>query len=162
LPIQAYGLAHLGLGEIALQQNKGAEAQRHYRLAAAADLDAATTVAARDGALKAQGSAKIPEDIQQFLQRFDAAVQQGTADAVNPFVEQGNLKGFARSLVIRKPSSWVTTALGAEEWDATRTAVDVTLNLKIEGKDYSGRAVYVVSRVGGKITLSEVPVFAVK
>ncbi|MBO0719684.1 MAG: tetratricopeptide repeat protein, partial [Blastocatellia bacterium] len=40
LPIQAYGLAHLGLGEIALQQNKGAEAQRHYRLAAAADLDA--------------------------------------------------------------------------------------------------------------------------
>jgi TolA-binding protein len=163
LPIQAYGGAHLGLGEIALQQNKPPEALRHFQLAAAADLDAATTISARDGALKAEGnSAKIPDDIRQFLQKFDAAVLQGTADAVNPFVELGNLRNFARSLVIRKPSSWVTTPLGVEEWDATRTAVDVTLKIKIEGKDYSGRAVYIVSRSGGKISLSEVPVFAVK
>jgi Tetratricopeptide repeat len=163
LPIQAYGGAHLGLGEIAMQQNNVAEASRHYRLAAAADLDAATTIAARDGALKAEsGTAKIPDDIRQFLQKFDSAVLQGTADAVNPYVELGNLRGFARSLVIRKPAEWVTTPLGAEEWDATRTAVDVTLKLKIEGKDYSGRALYVISRAEGKTLLSEVPVFNVK
>src|SRR5262245_36972399 len=53
LPIQAYGLAHFGLAELAMQQNKFDAAAKHFRFAAAADLDAATTIAARDGALKA-------------------------------------------------------------------------------------------------------------
>ncbi len=165
LPIQAYGWAHLGLAELAMQQNNFAEAARHYRFAAAADLDAATTIAARDGALKAErgsGAVKIPEDIRAFLQKFDAAVLQGSASAVNQFVELGNLRKFAQSLVVRKPSAWATEALRAEEWDANRTAVDVTLKIKIEGKDYAGRAVYVVSRAGGKLLLSEVPTFDVK
>ncbi len=165
LQIQAYGWAHQGLAEIALQQNRPADADRHFGLAAAADLDAATTIAARDGALKAERAAnsiKIPEDIRAFLQKFDAAVLQSTATAVNQYVELGNLRRFAQSLVVRKPSAWVTEALRTEAWDATRTAVDVTLKIKIEGKDYSGRAVYVISRAGGKMLLGEVPVFDVK
>jgi hypothetical protein len=165
LQIQAYGWAHQGLAEIALQQNRPADADRHFGLAAAADLDAATTIAARDGALKAKRAAnsiKIPEDIRAFLQKFDAAVLQSTATAVNQYVELGNLRRFAQSLVVRKPSAWVTEALRTEAWDATRTAVDVTLKIKIEGKDYSGRAVYVISRAGGKMLLGEVPVFDVK
>nr|MBP6823797.1 tetratricopeptide repeat protein [Acidobacteriota bacterium] len=165
LPLQAYGAANLGLAEIALQQNKFAEAAMRYRYAAMSDLDATTTVEARDSALKAERGAntvKIPEDVRAFLQKFDAAVLLGTADTVNPFVELGNLRRFAQSLVVRKPSIWVTEALRAEEWDANRTAIDVTLKIKIEGKDYSGRAVYVVSRAAGKMLLSEVPVFDVK
>lgn len=165
LPIQAYGLAHLGMAELAMQQNKFDDAAKHFRFAASADLDAATTIAARDGALKAERGAnavKIPDDVRAFLQKFDAAVLQGSAAAVNPFVELGNLRKFAQSLVVRKPSAWVTEALRAEEWDASRTAVDVTLKIKIEGKDYSGRAVYIISRTGGKLLLSEVPTFDVK
>ena len=165
LPIQAYALAHAGLGEILLQQNNPAEAARHFRLAAAADLDAATTIAARDSALKAERAAnaiKIPEDVRAFLQKFDAAVLQSSSTAVNQYIELGNLRRFSKSLVVRKPSTWVTEALRAEEWDADRTAVDVTLKIKIEGKDYAGRAVYVISRAGGKTLLSEVPVFDVK
>lgn len=165
LPLQAYGAANLGLAEIALQKNKFAEAAMRYRYAAMSDLDATTTVEARDSALKAERGAntvKIPEDVRAFLQKFDAAVLLGTADTVNPFVELGNLRRFAQSLVVRKPSIWVTEALRAEEWDANRTAIDVTLKIKIEGKDYAGRAVYVVSRAAGKMLLSEVPVFDVK
>ncbi len=165
LPILAYGWSHQGLAELAMQQSNSAAAARHYRFAAAADLDAATTIAARDGALRAERGAnavKIPEDIRSFLQKFDAAVLQGSAASVNPFIELGNLKKFAQMLVLRKPSAWVTEALRAEEWDANRTAVDVTLKIKIEGKDYAGRAVYVISRAGGKLLLSEVPTFDVK
>jgi tetratricopeptide (TPR) repeat protein len=165
LPIQAYGLAHLGLAEIAMQQNRFDAAAKHFRFAAAADLDAATTIAARDGALNAERGAnavKIPDDVRAFLQKFDAAVLQGSSAAVNQFVELGNLRKFAQNLVVRKPSAWVTEALRAEEWDASRTAVDVTLKIKIEGKDYSGRAVYIISRTGGKLLLSEVPTFDVK
>ena len=105
---------------------------------------------------------KIPDDVRAFLQKFDAAVLQGSSAAVNQFVELGNLRKFAQNLVVRKPSTWVTEALRAEEWDASRTAVDVTLKIKIEGKDYSGRAVYIISRMGGKLLLSEVPTFDVK
>jgi tetratricopeptide (TPR) repeat protein len=165
LPIQAYGWAHMGLAEHAMQQNNFAEAAKHYRFAAAADLDAAMTIAARDGALKAErgaNAAKIPEDIRAFLQKFDTAVLQGNSTAVNQFVELGNLRKFAQSLVVRKPAIWATEALRTEDWDATRTAVDVTLKIKIEGKDYAGRAVYVISRTSGKLLLSEVPTFDVK
>ncbi len=165
LPIQAYGWAHQGLGEIAMQQNNAAEAARHFRLAAAADLDAASTIIARDSALKAEraaGAIKIPEDLRTFLQKFDAAILQSSAAVVDQFVDLGNLRKFAQLLVVRKPAMWVTEPLRVEEWDATRTAVDVTLKTKIEGKDYSGRAVYVISRAGGKVLLSEVPVFDVK
>jgi hypothetical protein len=56
----------------------------------------------------------------------------------------------------------VTEALRAEEWDANRVAVDVTLKIRIEGKDYSGRAVYVISRASGKLLLSAAPTFDVK
>ncbi len=165
LPIQAYGWAHLGLGELALVQSNWQAAARHFRFAAAADLDAATIIAARDGAQKAERGAnaiKIPEEVRAFLQKFDAAVLQGQASAVNPFVELGNLRKFAQSLVVRKPGAWTTEALRVEEWDANRIAVDVSLKIKIEGKDYAGRAVYVVSRASGNLLLSEVPVFDVK
>jgi tetratricopeptide (TPR) repeat protein len=165
LPLQAYGAANLGLGEIALQQNNFAEASRRFRFAAMSDFDAATTMAARDNAASAERGAsaiKIPEDIRAFLQKFDGAVLQGTTDAVNQFIELGNLRKFAQSLVVRKPAIWVTEAIRTEEWDANRIAVDVTLKIKIEGKDYAGRAVYVISRANGKMLLSEVPVFDVK
>lgn len=165
VPLQAYGSSNLGLAEIALQQNNSAEAAQRFRFASMSDFDAATTIAARDGAAKAERSAgaiKIPEDIRAFLQKFDGAVLQGTTDAVNQFIELGNLRKFAQSLVVRKPGTWVTEAIRTEEWDANRTAVDVTLRIKIEGKDYAGRAVYVVSRTSGKMLLSEVPVFDVK
>lgn len=165
LPLQAYGAANLGLAEIAQQQNNFVEASRRYRFAAMSDFDAATTIAARDGAAKAERGANavnIPEDVRAFLQKFDAAVLVGTADAVNQFVELGNLRKFAQSLVVRKPAIWATEAIRTEDWDANRTAVDVTLKIKIEGKDYAGRAVYVINRSGGKMLLSEVPVFDVK
>ncbi len=163
--IQAYGWAHQGLGDIASQKNQHTEAAMHYNLAAAADLDAASTIVTRDGALKAERAAnsiKIPDEVRGFLKSFDAAVLQSTAAEVNPFVDLGNLRRFAQSLVVRKPSGWETEPLRAEVWDANRTAIDVALKIKIEGKDYSGRAVYVISKTGGKISLSEVPVFDVK
>jgi hypothetical protein len=164
VPLQAYGWSHLGLGELALQRGAHAEAANHFRLAAAAELDPATTEAAREGALKAERAAnavKLPDDVKAFLQQFDAAMLQGP-NAVAPLVEQGNLRDFVRRLIVTKPAAWATEPLRAEAWDADRTAVDVNLRVKVEGKDYTGRAVYVLSRAGGKLKLSDVPSFDVK
>lgn len=164
IPLQAYGWAHLGLGELALQRGAAAEAAEHFRLAAAAELDPATTEAARDGALKAERAAnavKLPDDVRAFLKQFDDAMLQGP-NAVAPLVEQGNLRDFVRRLIVTKPSTWTTEGLRAEVWDAERTAVDVNLRVRIEGRDYAGRAVYVLSRASGRLKLSEVPSFDVK
>ncbi len=164
LPIQAFGWSHLGLGELALQQNAFAEADTHFRYAAAAELDHGTTLAARDGALRAErgiGPIKIPDDVRGFLPQLDAAILQGSS-AVMPMIEQGNLKRFAQAFVLVKPVSWTTEALRTEVWDANRIAVDVNIKVKREGRDYAGHALYVLNRVGGKFVLSEVPIFEVK
>ena len=93
---------------------------------------------------------------------MDSSILQGSAEAVNPLVDLGNLRRFAQSLVVRKPSAWTTEPVRVEDWDASRVAVDVTLKIKIENRDYAGRALYVLRRAGGKILLSEVPIFDVK
>ncbi len=165
LPLQAYVWAQLGLGQLALQTNKFPEAMTHFRYAAAAELDQATTLAARDGALKAEQGAnavKIPDDIKTFIKQLDDALLQGSAEAVNPFVEQGNLREFIKRVTVSKPTVWATEILRTEVLDADRVAVDVNVKLKIISREGAGRAVYVISRAGGKLKLSEVPVFDVK
>jgi hypothetical protein len=165
LPIQAYAWAHLGLGTIAAEEKKPAEAARHFRMAAAADIDPATTMTARSGTIAAEteaGSIKIPDDVRAFLKQMDAAILQNSADAVNPNVDLGNLRRFAQSLVIRRPSAWVTEPSRAEQLDQNRIGIDVMVRIKLDNKDYSGRALYVLRRSGGKLILSEVPIFDVK
>jgi tetratricopeptide (TPR) repeat protein len=165
LPIQAYTYAHLGLGDIALQQSSFAEAGAHFRAAAAAELDAGTTLLARESALKAERGAnavKLPEEVRAFLKQLDSAIVQGTSEQVAALLELGNLKGFSQRLVLNKPTVWSSDALRTEEWDANRVAVDVLLKIRIEGKDYAGRGVYVLNRRSGKLLLSEVPIFDVK
>lgn len=165
LPIQAYTYAHLGLGDLALQQSNFAEAGAHFRAAAAAELDPGTTLLARDSALKAErgsNTLKLPEDVRAFLKQLDNAIVQGTSQDVGNLLELSNLKAFSQRLVLNKPTVWTTEALRSEEWDANRQALDVLLKIRIEGKDYAGRAVYVLNRRTGKLLLSEVPIFDVK
>lgn len=165
LPLQAYAFSHLGLGQLALQNNKAAEAARHFRLAAASELDQANALMARDGAVKAEQSAnaaKVPEDVRAFLKQLDDALLTGTADAVSPLVELGNLREFVKRVTGSKPSLWTTEVLRTEAWDADRIAVDVNLKIKIVGREGAGRALYVLSRAGGKLKLSEAPIFDVK
>ena len=165
ITIQAYAWAHLGLGALAAEQKKPAAAALHFRLASAAEVDVATTIQARNGAVAAEqeaGAIKISDDIRSLLKQMDSSILQGSAEAVNPLVDLGNLRRFAQSLVIRKPSVWVTEPLRTEDWDANRVAVDVTLKIKIENREHAGRALYVLRRAGGKMLLSEVPIFDVK
>ncbi|HEX4948084.1 MAG TPA: tetratricopeptide repeat protein [Blastocatellia bacterium] len=163
LPLQAYAWSQLGLGQLALQNNKPAEALAHFRFAAASDLDQTTTLVARDGAIKADANAsKVPDDVKAFLKQLDDALLTGSADAVNPLVEQGNLREFVKRVTGSKPSLWTTEILRTEAWDAERIAVDVQVKVKIIGREGAGRAVYLLSRAGGKLKLSEVPIFDVK
>lgn len=165
IPLQAFAWAQLGLGQMALQTNKFAEAATHFRLASASELDQATTIAARDGATKAEQGAnaiRVPDDVKTFLKQLDDALLTGNADNVNPLVEQGNLREFVKRTTNSKPSTWTTEVLRAEVWDADRIAVDANVKVKIVGREGSGRVIYVLSRAGGKLKLIDVPIFDVK
>ncbi|MBL8208091.1 MAG: tetratricopeptide repeat protein [Blastocatellia bacterium] len=165
VPLQAFAWAQLGLGQLALQSNKFAESATHFRLASASDLDQATTLSARDGATKAEQSAnaiKVPDDVKAFLKQLDDALLTGNAEAVNPLVEQGNLREFVKRVTGSKPSTWTTEVLRAEAWDADRIAVDANVKVKIIGREGAGRAVYILSRVGSNWKLSDVPIFDVR
>ena len=140
ITLQAYAWSQLGLGTLLSSQKKPVEAAEHFRLAPASDLDAATTVAARNGAVGAEreaGLIKIPDEVTAFLKQFDAAILSGSADNVNPMVDLGNLRRFAQSLVVRKPNAWTSEALRVEQWDSTRTAVD-RAESKGENRDHTG------------------------
>ena len=165
IPLQAFAWSQLGLGQLALQSRKFADAATHFRLASMSDLDQATTMSARDGAVKAEqggNTAKIPDEVKAFLKQLDDALLTGSADAVNPLVEQGNLREFVKRVTGSKPSTWTTDVLRVEVWDGDRVAVDANVKVKIIGREGTGRVVYVLSRAGGKWKLSDVPVFDVK
>ena len=175
IPLQAYTSAHLGLGDLKLQRKAFADALINYRYAAATDLglivivqselSQSTTMLARDGAIKAEQGGnivKIPDDVKAFIKQLDDALLTGSADAVTPLVEPGNLREFVKRVTSSKPSTWTTDVLRAETWDADRIAIDANLKVKIIGREGTGRAVYVLSRAGGKWKLSDVPIFDVK
>ena len=128
-------------------------------------MDPATTVAARDGAAKAEqgaGQAKVPEDVRGFIKQLDDALLQGSSEAVTSIVERGNLRDFVRKVTASKPSIWNTEILRVETWDSEHVAVDAHVKVKIVGSEGSGRAIYILTRAGGKWKLSDVPVFDVK
>lgn len=163
--IQAYGWSNLGLGEIALQAGRNAEAIKYLSLAAAADLDPASVFTAHDGIAKAQkatGQFRIPEDVKSFCKQMDDAMLAGTSEAVAPFVERGNLREFVKKVTGNKPSVWTTDILSAEVIDANHVIVDANLKVKILLKEGSGRVIYILTRAEGKLKLSEVPVFEVR
>lgn len=165
LPLQAYGWAHLGLGELALQQNKAAEAVPHFREAAAAELDPFTTQSAYEGSYRAEraaGTIQISDEVKGFVQKFDAAILAGSTDSINQLVDLGSLRNFARRVVASRPSLWSSEILRTEQLDANRFAVDVRLKIRILDKESTGNALYVLTRTGGRIILSEVPVFDLK
>lgn len=165
IPLQAFASAHLGLGNIALQKNQWVEAANHFKQVSASEQDQATTVSAFDGALKAEQGAKsivIPEDVKAFIKQLDDALLQGTAEALTPLVETSNLREFVKRVTASKPTIWATEIMRTEAMDTERIIVDANVKVKIVGREGAGRAIYVLSRVGGKFKLSEVPVFDVK
>ncbi len=165
ISLQAFAWAHLGLGTIALQKNQWVEAVNHFKLVSASEQDQSTTISAFDGALKAEQGAKsinIPEDVRAFIKQLDDALLQGTAEALNPLVETSNLREFVKRVTASKPTIWATEIMRTEALDSERIIVDATVKVKIVGREGAGRAIYVLTRSGGKFRLSEVPVFDVK
>jgi tetratricopeptide repeat protein len=157
----ALAWARITLGQVALARKQAAEAARQFR-AARVETDEATAQFAAQEALtqaeRAAGNApQVDESVRSYITQLDAAIKQSGSDKLFALVIKNNLKRFVQGLTVSRPASWATEILHAEQVDANRVVLDVSLKVKSEGKDQSGTAVYVLARTGSGWVLEDVP-----
>ncbi len=158
--------ANNGLGEISLQRGQAAQSARHFDEAVRADAEYATTLAARAGRLKAEAAAKtapVPdESARTFIAQLDKAILSGRKADIEALILPGELTSFSKGVVASQPELWQTQVLRTEQLDATRMALDVSLNVKQLGREQSGTAVLILARAGGGWKLAAIEYFEVR
>lgn len=157
----ALAWARITLGQVALSRNQAAEAARQFRAARVETDEATAQFAAQEALIQAERAAgaapQIDESVRSYISQLDAAIKLSGSDKLFALVIKNNLKRFVQGLTVSRPASWVTEILHAEQVDANRVALDVSLKVKSEGKDQTGTAVYVLARSGSGWVLEDVP-----
>ncbi len=153
-------------GEINLQRGQAAQAARNFDDAIRADAGYATTLAARLGRIKAEAAAKTApapdESARTFIAQLDKAILSGRKIEIEALIVPGELSSFSKGVVGTQPEIWQTQALRTEQLDATRMAVDVSLNVKQLGREQTGTAVLILARVGGNWKLAGIEFLEVR
>jgi len=158
--------ANVGLGEISLRRGQSAEAAKRFDEAVRADAEYASTLAARQGRIKAEAAANavpaVDDSVRAFVTQLDAAIKSGRKAEIDALVVPGELATFVKRLVGSQPERWETRVLRTEQLEANRSAVDVSLNIRELDRDQSGTAVYMLARTGGAWKLAGIEFFEVR
>ena len=157
---------HVGLGEVALRRNRPAEAAKLFDVAAKAEADYASTLAARAARIRAEAAAGAPpavdEQVKAAVASLDAAIKTGHKAEIEALIIPGELAGFSKGIVGTQPEIWQTRVVRTEQLDPNRVAADVTLTARTLGRSQEGPAVYVFARTPAGWKLAEIPIFEVK
>ncbi|MBA2705683.1 MAG: tetratricopeptide repeat protein [Blastocatellia bacterium] len=161
----AIAWANIGLGEISLKKGRAAEAASLFTAAVRADAEYASSLAARNGRIRAEMAAnllQVDPAIRNFIGQLDQAIASGKKVELEPRVGSGELVRFISGVVGTQPEVWRTKALRTEQWDADLFAADVSLETKELGKEQSGTALYILSRSNGNWKLVGIDLFEVR
>ena len=157
----ALAWARVTLGQAAMSRNQSAEAVRHFRAAVVEADDTVTLLAAREGLIQAErvasATTQVDESVRAYITQLDAAIRQPESDKLFALVVKANLKRFVQGLTVSRPAAWATEILHVDRIDANRVALDVGLKVKTEGRDQSGTAVFILTRLGNNWVLEDVP-----
>ena len=160
-PVLAW--SSVGLGEISLRRGQTAEAVRYFTDAVRADAEYASTLAARAGRIRAEGTTSpVDESVKAFVTQCDAAIRSGRQVEIETLVMPGELQRFVHGVVGTQPEAWQTRVLRTEQLDASHIAADVQLNTKQLGVEHSGTAVFVLARIGSSWKLNSIEFFEVR
>lgn len=158
--------ANNGLGEISLRKGQAAEAARRFNEAVRVDAEYASTLTARAGRLKAEAAANaapaIDEAAKNFIAQFDLAIKSGRKADLEALIVPGELTTFVKGIIGTQPELWTTRVMRTELLDAQRMAVEASLNTRELGRDQSGTAVLVLSRVNNVWKLAGIEYFEVR
>jgi tetratricopeptide (TPR) repeat protein len=161
----AIAWANIGLGEISLKKGQPAEAARRFNDAVRADAEYASSLAARNGRIRAETAAntlQVDPAIRTFVGQLDQAIISGKKVVLEPRVVSGELVRFVSGVVGTQPEIWRTKILRTEQWDADLFAADVSLETKELGKEEAGTALYILSRSNGNWELVGIDLFEVR
>lgn len=159
----ALAWSSIGMGEITLQRGQTGDAVKYFTEAIRADAEYASTLAARAGRIRAEGTAApVDESARAFVNQLDAAIRSGRQAETEALIVPGELQRFVRGVVGTQPEQWQTRVLRTEPLDANHLAADVQLSTKQLGVEHSGTAVFVLVRIGGSWKLSAIEFFEVR
>jgi len=161
----AIAWANIGLGEIRLKKGQPAEAAARFNTAVRADAEYASSLAARNGRIRAETAAntlQVDPAIRSFIGQLDQAIISGKKAELEPRVVSGELVRFISGVVGTQPEIWRTKVLRTEQWDADLFAADVSLETKELGKEQAGTALYILSRSNGSWKLVGIDLFEVR
>ncbi|HZE62854.1 MAG TPA: hypothetical protein VE056_03205 [Pyrinomonadaceae bacterium] len=161
----AIAWANIGLGEISLKKGQPAEAAARFNTAVRADAEYASSLAARNGRIRAETAAntlQVDPAIRSFIGQLDQAIISGKKAELEPRVVSGELVRFISGVVGTQPEIWRTKVLRTEQWDADLFAADVSLETKELGKEQAGTALYILSRSNGNWKLVGIDLFEVR
>jgi hypothetical protein len=162
----ALGWGNIGMGEVALRKGQAAEAARRFNEAARAESDYASTLAARNGRIKAEAAANAAaapdESARTFIAQFDQAIKSGRKTEIETFIIPGELTSFVGGIVASQPEIWTTRVVRTEQLDANRVAADVQITARQLGRDAAGTALLILTRTSGGWKLSGIEFFEVR
>ncbi|MDT5262797.1 MAG: hypothetical protein QOC61_1801 [Acidobacteriota bacterium] len=159
--------ADIGLGEVALRRNRASDAAKLFDIAARAEAEYASTLAARAARIRAEAAAGsvapvVDEQIKTAVANLDAAIRTGHKAEIEALIAGGELAGFSKGIVGTQPEIWQTRVVRTEQLDPNRIAADVVLTARTLGHEQGGPAVYVFARTPTGWKLSEIPIFEVR
>lgn len=162
----ALAWGNIGLGEIGLKKNQAAEAARRFNEAARTEADYASTLAARNGRIKAEAAANAAaapdESARTFIAQLDQAIKSGRKTEIESFIVPGELTSFVGGIVASQPEIWTTRVVRTEQLDANRLAADVQITARQLGRDAAGTALLILTRTGNGWKLSGIEFFEVR
>lgn len=158
--------ANIGLGEISLKRGQAADAVKRLSDAVAASRDYPSSLAARSARIRAEAAANsapaIDEGARTFITQLSQAIVSGKKTELDARIVPGELVRFVTGLAGTPTEIWETRVLRTELIDQNLLAADVAIHAKQLGRESSGTAVLVLSRVGGAWKLSDIELFEVR
>ncbi len=156
--------ANIGLGEISIKRNQPAEAVRYFNQAVYASRDYPSSLAARAARIRAEAAANnappVDEAVRAFATQFSQAVVSGRKPDLDSKVVPGEMVKFINASI--GTEAWDTRVIRTEQLSGDLIAADVNITARKLGKEGSGTAVFILTRMSGGLRLSAIELFEVR
>ncbi|MEW6209313.1 MAG: tetratricopeptide repeat protein [Acidobacteriota bacterium] len=162
----ALAWARIAMAQSLVARGSNAEAVRHLRRALVEADEAPARFAAREALIRAERAANlippVDESVRAFISQLDSLFRQPSSDKLFAVVSRNNLKVFVQRLAVTPPTAWTTEILRADQIDANRVALEVSLRVKSQEADHTGTAIFLIYRAPSGWMLEDVQQFNVK
>ncbi len=158
--------ARIAMAQSLAARGSNAEAVRHLRRALVEADEAPARFAAREALIRAERAANliptVDESVRAFITQLDSLFRQPSSDKLFAVVSRNNLKVFVQRLAVSPPTAWATEILRADQIDANRVSLEVSLKVRTQEIDHGGTAIFLLYRAPSGWMLEDVQQFNVK